>query len=48
MRAHSLLTSSPPPPTGSLVYNLEPEEIMVLKKRWIQAKGISPDPTWND
>jgi len=48
MRAKALLTGEKPPVTAPLAYNLEPEEIMLLKRRWIQAQGISPDPTWND
>ena len=46
-RAAAILSGSPPPPTSHLAYGLAPEEIMLLNKRWIQVKGITPDPTHN-
>ena len=45
-RVYSLLHQSTPPLTGLLAYNLHPEEILLLKKRWIRAKNLHPDATW--
>ena len=47
-RAKSLLTGQHPPPTSPLAYGLDHFELRALKNRWVYAKGISPDPTWND
>lgn len=45
-RVYCLLHQSIPPLTGLLAYNLHPEEILLLKKRWIRAKNLHPDATW--
>jgi len=47
-RSKALLTGENPPDTDRLAFNLKPDEIMLLKRRWIQIKGITPDPNWND
>ncbi len=47
-RAKSLLTGQTPPPTSPLAFGLDQLELRALKNRWVYAKGISPDPTWND
>jgi hypothetical protein len=47
-RVKALLTGENPPSTDRLAFNLEPDEIMLLKRRWIQIKGITPDPDWSD
>ena len=39
-RAYSIITGDPPPITGPLAYNLNPNEILLLKKRWIYVKSM--------
>ena len=47
-RVQALLNSQLPPPSKPLINGLKPFEVTALKNRWIFARGITPDPTWND
>ena len=47
-RVKVLLHNIPPPVTTHLIQGLEPIEVRALKNRWIYARGITPDPTWNN
>ena len=45
-RVNSMITETPPPIVGTLVYELTAQEILLFKKRWVRVKGKHPDPTW--
>ena len=45
-RVNSMITDTPPPIVGTLVYELTAQEILLFKKRWVRVKGKHPDPTW--
>jgi hypothetical protein len=47
-RIEATLTGKKPLPTSPIALGLKPSEIAALKRRWVYAKGFSPDPTWGD
>lgn len=47
-RIESTISNKKPLPTSPIAYGLPPTEIAALKRRWVYAKGFSPDPTWGD